>query len=167
LEVASPNLVWENKNMVNHFNTCVLIDGHLYGINCDTKREQEGNLRCIELKTGKLKWQTQPDESDVEHDPLAAGQLALKSYGRGSAALAEGNFIVQAETGLLALVELNPTEFREISRIKYPELGYPSWTAPVLSRQRLYLSGARQVTTPDGRRVYEYNLLCVDLARAG
>src|SRR5262249_19606758 len=56
LSGGEPALVWENKEMINHFNTCVLINGHLYGINCDTKRESEGNLRCIEWKTGEVKW---------------------------------------------------------------------------------------------------------------
>ena len=112
-------------------------------------------------------WQTRPDESDDEHSPLAGpGQLAAKAYGRGSALLAEGKFIVQAETGLLALVELNPEKFQEVSRFELPELGYPSWTAPVLSRRRLYLSGSREVKSPGGRRIHEYHMLCLDVARS-
>src|SRR6185295_11619642 len=88
------------------------------------------------------------------------GKTPPKFYGRGSAVLAEGKFIVQAETGLLALVDLDPKEFREISRFKFPELGYPSWIAPVLSRKRLYLSGSRGVRTAAGAHAYEYHLLC-------
>jgi len=44
------------------------------------------------------------------------GKTRPKYYGRGSATLAEGKFIVQGETGVLALVELNPessSRFRE------------------------------------------------------
>jgi len=58
----------------------------------------------------------------------------------------------EAERNFRRAVELNPKEFREISRVKFPEMGYPSWTAPVLSRQRLYLSGARPVLANGIRR---------------
>jgi hypothetical protein len=69
------------------------------------------------------------------------------------------------ERGTLALVELNPHEFVELSRVKYPEAGYPSWTAPVLSRRRLYLSVARERRGEFGQHVHDYHLLCLDLAK--
>ncbi|MFM8580271.1 MAG: hypothetical protein ACKOFW_02085 [Planctomycetaceae bacterium] len=88
---------------------------------------------------------------------------APKYYGRGSALLADGRLIVMAERGTLALVELNPEKFREISRVKYPELDYPCWTAPVLSRGRLYVTGSKQFRGIGGFREYSYHLICLDL----
>ena len=38
--------LWKNKNMRNHFNSCVLWDGYLYGID-------ENQLRCLDFQTGE------------------------------------------------------------------------------------------------------------------
>jgi hypothetical protein len=112
-----------------------------------------------------LMWATKDVNADEEPDPRAGlGTTEPKYYGRGSAVLAEGKFIVQAERGVLALVELNPRKFLEISRVKYPESGYPSWVAPVLSRRRLYLNVAREKPDQFGRYGHEYHLLCLDLS---
>jgi outer membrane protein assembly factor BamB len=45
----APEKVWENKNMRNHFNTCVLWQGYLYG-------PDDSGLRCLAFDTGDLKW---------------------------------------------------------------------------------------------------------------
>ncbi|MDB4802608.1 hypothetical protein OAH05_01640 [bacterium] len=60
-------------------------------------------------------------------------------YGRGSKIMADGKFIVFAERGTLALVEATTESWQEISRFTAPKMHYPCWTAPVLSRGRLYL----------------------------
>lgn len=157
--------VWiDREAMQNHWTTSIYHHGHVYGF---SGRHQPGStFRCIELQSGKLRWKTEDDNANDEADAKEGlGKTPPKYYGRGSAVLVDGQFIVQAETGLLALVDLDPTEFREVSRVQFPELGYPCWTAPVLSRKRLYLSGARRVEAPGGRYRYEYHLLCLDLAR--
>ena len=46
--------LWENKNMRNHFNSCVLIDGHLYGMDGDHGRK-DSTLTCIEFESGNVK----------------------------------------------------------------------------------------------------------------
>jgi hypothetical protein len=85
-------------------------------------------------------------------------------YGRGSAILADGNLIVMGERGTLALVKLDPKSFREISRVKFAEFDHPCWTAPVLSRKRLFITGSRQIPGPGGISLDEYHLVCLDLA---
>lgn len=159
------DVVWQDVDaMQNHWSTCIHHHGYLYGFS--GRHEPGSTFRCIELATGKLKWATADVNAADEPDPKAGlGATEPKYYGRGSAVLAEGKFIVMGERGTLALVELNPEKFVEISRIKYPEAGYPSWVAPVLSRQRLYLNVAREVRDQSGRYAHEYHLLCLDLAR--
>jgi outer membrane protein assembly factor BamB len=144
-------VVWRDVDaMQNHWSTCIHHDGYLYGFS--GRHEPGSTFRCIEMKTGRLMWQTEDVNAFDEPDPKAGlGKTAPKFYGRGSAILADGRFIVLGERGLLALVELDAKKFREISRVQYPEMTYPSWTAPVLSRQRLYLRD-------------EDALLCLDLA---
>jgi outer membrane protein assembly factor BamB len=161
------DVVWQDVDaMQTHWSTCIHHHGYLYGFS--GRHEPGSTFRCIELATGKLMWATEDVNAHDEPDPKAGlGATVPRYYGRGSAILAEGKFIVMGERGTLALVDLNPHEFVEISRIKYPEAGYPSWVAPVLSRQRLYLNVAREVRTEFGRYAHEYALLCLDLARAG
>jgi outer membrane protein assembly factor BamB len=159
------DVVWRDEEaMQNHWSTCIHHHGYLYGFS--GRHEPGSTFRCIELATGKVQWQTHDVNENDEPDPKAGlGATEPKYYGRGSAILAEGKFIVMGERGTLALVELNPREFVEISRIKYPEAGYPSWTAPVLSRRRLFLSVARERRGDFGQYVHEYHLLCLDLAK--
>lgn len=144
-------VVWRDVDaMQNHWSTCIAHDGFLYGFS--GRHEPGSTFRCIELKTGRLMWQTEDVNANDEPDPKAGlGKTEPKYYGRGSAILADGKFIVLGERGTLALVELNSKRFREISRVHYPEMTYPSWTAPILSRRRLYLRD-------------EDALLCIDLA---
>src|SRR5690606_19264493 len=112
--------------------------------------EQEGMLQCIDLKTGELQWETSGftgELSDLTQDPNTGQIIDQKTnkpvpwpfYGRGSAILADGQFTVLAERGTLALVNVDPQKFTEISRTAYPQISFPSWAAPVLSRKRLYL----------------------------
>ena len=55
--------IWENKNMCNHFNACVLIDGYLYGFSGNTGR---GTLRCLEMATGEMKWEEKRRNGDAK-----------------------------------------------------------------------------------------------------
>ncbi|MGE5190889.1 MAG: PQQ-binding-like beta-propeller repeat protein [Deltaproteobacteria bacterium] len=162
------DVAWQDVDaMQNHWSTCIHHEGYLYGFS--GRHEPGSTFRCIDLKTGKLQWQTHDVNANDEPDPKAGlGATEPKYYGRGSAILAEGKFIVMGERGTLALVEANPREFVETSRVKYPEAGYPSWTAPVLSRRRLYLSVARERRDEFGRYYgHDYHLLCLDLAKPG
>lgn len=148
----SVETVWRDEEiMQNHWSTCIHHQGYLYGF---SGRHEAGSLfRCIELKTGKLMWEIGEEIAQAAYAPKdGSGSVAPKYYGRGSAILADGRLIVLGERGLLALVELNPTKFVELARVQFPQMRYPSWTAPVLSRGRLYLRD-------------ENHLLCIDLAK--
>ena len=72
-------------------------------------------------------------------------------YGRGSCNMADGKLIVLGEGGLLGLFKLNPQQPEEISRFQVPQLHYPCWAAPILSKKRLYLRS-------------EDHLVCLDLS---
>jgi len=66
--------------------------------------------------------------------------------------MAEGKLIVLGEGGKLGLFKVNPRQPEEISRFQVPQLRYPCWAAPILSRKQLYLRS-------------EDHLVCLDLAR--
>ena len=126
-----------------HFNTPVMHDGFLYAFS--GRNEPDATFRCVELKTGRLAWSR--DESFPAH---SAKQPAV--YGRGSAILADGKLIALGEGGKLGLFRPNSAKTDEICSWQVPQLHYPCWAAPVLSRKKLYLRS-------------EDRLVCLDLAK--
>lgn len=118
---ATPTVVWENKNMGNHFNSCVLVDNHIYGIDGNTD-QSEKDLRCLDAKSGTVKWQ-------------------YKGLGLGSLMAADGKLIVLSERGELVIAEASPKSFRPIARAQV--LGGKCWTPPVLANGRIYCRNAQ------------------------
>jgi outer membrane protein assembly factor BamB len=156
------SVVWQSDtNMLAHWSTPIYLEGCYYGFS--GRHENEGELRCLDAETGKVLWKTPGWE---RHNDLASdGQggvidtstgknIPFPYYGRGSKILADGKFIVLAERGTLALVEPSRDGWQEISRCSAPEMSYPSWAAPVLSRGFLYLRD-------------EDSLVCLDLRTQG
>lgn len=109
-----PKNLWDNKNMRNHMNSCVLWNGHLYGVD-------ENQLRCIVFDTGEVKWTD-------------------KASGKGSLMLADGKLIVLSEKGELLVADASPEGFKPISRAQI--LGGKCWSAPVLANGKIYARNA-------------------------
>lgn len=143
---------WRDEEiMANHWSTSIYKDGYVYGF---SGRHKAGSkFRCVELQKPKLAWEVKTPETAEEHAalPQNADEVANEAFGRGSLIEADGKFILLGEGGVLALAEINPRKYVEISRVHFPEMTDPSWAAPVLSRKRLYLRS-------------EHHLLCLDLA---
>ena len=100
--------------MRNHFNSCVLWQGHLYGVD-------EKELRCVVFDTGEVKW-------------------SEKSVGKGSLMMADGKLIVLSEKGELMVAEASPAAFKPISRAQV--LGGKCWSTPVLANGKIYCRNA-------------------------
>jgi outer membrane protein assembly factor BamB len=111
---GQPQKVWENKNMRNHFNSCVLWQQYLYG-------PDEGELRCLSFDTGEVKWK-------------------YPAFGKGSLMMADGKLIGMSEKGELIIAEVDPAAFKPISRAQV--LSGKCWTTPVLSNGRIYCRNA-------------------------
>jgi outer membrane protein assembly factor BamB len=109
-------------------------NGFLYAFS--GRNEPDATWRCVEYKTGKLKWSR--DERWPGHPPPGS-HAQPPVFGRGSAILADGKLIALGEGGLLGLFKLNPEKLEEISRWQVPSLAFPCWAAPVLSQKKLYL----------------------------
>ena len=114
LGAPTPEKVWENKNMRNHFNSCVLWQGHLYG-------PDDSGLRCLAFDTGNLKW------TDRE-------------FRKGSLMVADGKLVALSERGELIIAEPSPAGFKPISRAQI--LTGKCWTTPVLSNGHIYCRNA-------------------------
>jgi hypothetical protein len=119
-----------DKSMQCHWNTPIHVDGYLYG--CSGRHEQNAELRCIELATGKVMW-SEPNLT------------------RTSLLLVDDHFICMAEDGVLSLLKVNPKKYDLVSSVLLQGAGddgrpqlllqRPCWAAPVLSHGLLYVRG--------------------------
>jgi outer membrane protein assembly factor BamB len=100
----------------NQFNSSVLIDAHLYGIDGD--QNSRCSLKCVRLSDGKELW-------------------AEKTVGFGSLMAADERLIILTEKGELVIAKASPAKFDEISRAQV--LSGRCWSAPVLANGQLYL----------------------------
>lgn len=146
----SYEVAWKSPaNMLAHWSTPIVNDGAFYGFS--GRHENEGIFRCLQADTGKVLWEN-PGTSDEGLKAIkqrADGRVVnietsevvpWPLYGRASKIMADGKFIVLAERGgMMSLVNVDKTKYEEVSRCEIPQMHYPSWTAPVLSRGRLYL----------------------------
>jgi len=109
--------VWENINMKNKFNSSVLHEGYVYGLD-------EGILTCIDVSTGARKWK--------------GGR-----YGYGQVLVASGHLIVMSDAGELALVKASPTEYSEVAR--FAALQGQTWNYPAIAGGKLFVRNANEM----------------------
>jgi outer membrane protein assembly factor BamB len=129
LEISStpPKVVFENKNLRTHTSPAVLIGGFLYGADDDCYKT-DATFRCVELKTGVVKW--------------------AEKTGFVSLMAADGKLIALTARGELLVLEATPEAFKPISRAQV--LGGKCWTTPVLANGKIYCrNGAGDVLCLD------------------
>jgi outer membrane protein assembly factor BamB len=115
--------VWFGRQMRNHFNSVIALDGHIYGFDTAT-------LRCIDARTGERRW-------------------AKRGLGKGSLIYADGMLVVLGERGKLVLVEATSDGYRELAA--HPVLEGRCWTPPSLWQGRLYLRNHTELVCLDLR----------------
>ena len=113
--------IWENINMKNKFNSSVLHNGHIYGLD-------EGILSCLDVNTGERKWKD-------------------GKYGYGQVLLAGGHLIVTTADGEIALVKASPSGFTEVAR--FPALKGQTWNYPALANGRLLVRNSSEMAAYD------------------
>ncbi len=88
--------VWSNdKSMSCHYGTPIFQGGYLYGF--DGRQEEGARLRCVEMKSGDVKW-------------------TQEGFGCGSMILADGKLIILTEDGDLVLAKATPEKYEELAR---------------------------------------------------
>lgn len=114
---AKARKVWETKVLAAQFSSCVLIDGHLYGISGNAGT---GELVCLEVMSGEKKWG--------------------RDVGFGGLIASDGKLIICNERGTVYIVEATPDSYKELVKTEAFSPGRARiWTAPVLSNGRLYI----------------------------
>lgn len=108
--------VWKGDEILsNHYSSSVYAGGFLYG--CDGRQEERARLRCVEWKTGKIRW-------------------TRDRFGCASLLLAEGHLMALTEEGDLVLLEATPEAYQESARV--PVLGKECRAQLALANGRLY-----------------------------
>jgi outer membrane protein assembly factor BamB len=113
--------VWENSSMKNKFNSSVMYEGNVYGLD-------EGILTCVDVNTGERRWK--------------GGR-----YGYGQVLLASGHLIVITEEGELVLVKATPEKHAEVAR--FPAIEGKTWNNPALAGGRLLVRNQTQMACFD------------------
>ena len=117
--------VWENREMANSFSGCVLVGGNLYGYD-------QSILKCVSLE-GKTLWQE-------------------RGIGNGAVSAAGDRILAMGSDGDLIVLEANPEQYRELSRVHLFEAGN-YWTKPILVNGIVYCRSSKgRLVARDHRR---------------
>ncbi len=140
--------LWRTKasDKKNYYGTvlsdAILRDGYLYTFATGNRAGFSGDLRCVELKTGEVKW--------VE-----------KTYGCGQMVEVDGCLLCLSFAGDLLLIDPKPDAFKLITAWKggiesdkhwmhhgniYQKDPAPFWTVPVIAHGRLYIHYSDRLT---------------------
>jgi outer membrane protein assembly factor BamB len=115
----STERLWTKGDFHPQFNDFVVHGGNLYGLN-------GGNVVCVDLGTGKLRW---------KKGRYGSGQLVLLAD--------QGVLVVASESGEVALVAARPEGFTELGRIE--AVTGKTWANPVVAHGRLYVRSAEEM----------------------
>jgi outer membrane protein assembly factor BamB len=117
----SAGQVWRSKVFRDKFQSCVLVDGILYG-------GDEVGFKCAEFMTGKQLWN-------------------IREMENASVLWANGYLIVLAEDGKLVIAPATPKEFMPTAQA--PVLSGRCWTIPTLCKGKLYLRDFKRAVCLD------------------
>lgn len=115
--------------MRNEWQTSILLDGFLYGLDNVGGAGPVTNLNCVNANTGARVWQK-------------------LRFGKGNLIAADGKLYVVTIDGELVIVRANPERFEELSRAKLLE---GSRQAPALLDGRLYVRDSKEIVCVDIR----------------
>lgn len=113
--------IWENSMMKNKFNSSVLHNGYIYGLD-------EGILSCLDVNTGERKWKD-------------------GRYGYGQVLLAGDHLIVTSDKGEVALVKATPNQYTEVA--KFAALEGQTWNYPAIADGRLLVRNSNEMAAYD------------------
>ena len=115
-EALQISLVWETPRLKAKFTNIVYRDGYIYGLD-------DGVLVCLDITNGQRNWKR-------------------GRYGHGQVILVDDLLLVQAESGDVILVEVNPDEHKELAR--FPALEGKTWNSPALAGPYLLVRNDRE-----------------------
>ena len=112
-----------DKALRGHWCTPVVDGNYVFG--SSGRHEPEGDVRCVELATGEVKWK----------------QARTR---RSTFTKIDGHLVVLTEDGTLMLVKPDPEKFSKVAEWDEkdnPDLRSPCWAPPVVARGLMYVRG--------------------------
>jgi len=126
-EKFETELLYSNKNMLNHHGGVVLVNGHIYGFS------EGSGWTCQDFKTGENVWSTG-----------RTGEVT--NFSKGAVLAVNDRLILQEEkSGLLAVIAASSDGWKEFGRLEFPERTQMEtkdnmvWTHPVIAHGKLYV----------------------------
>lgn len=117
LDLATGKEIWSgDESLSAHYATPVLKDGYLYGFH--GRQETGQTLRCIEWKSGKMKWE-QP------------------GFKAGTVTLAGSHLFVITEQGELQVAPASPNGYKPVKKVRVADALVRAY--PALAGGRLYV----------------------------
>lgn len=132
-----PRRLWSSTAHESHWSTPVCYQGCLFGQ--FTPDNADAQLRCIDMRTGALKWRT-------------------NNFGRGSVLLVDDHLLVITERGSLVLARPNTNAYTEVARfLAMPDFHTDTnkcWNAPAVADGKVYVrstsyAAAFDLSVPD------------------
>lgn len=119
--------VWSSgEHLCNHYNTSVLVDGHLYGI--DGRQEGGARLECLDAMTGKVRW-------------------SEEGFGCASIIVADGRLWCWSEAGELVVILPSPSRYTALGKSTYG--GRDCRAHPALANGNVFLRTDRELLCVD------------------
>jgi len=115
-----PHRVYEHNRMRNHFCSSIRQGDYVYGFD-------QMDLVCMNVRGGEIVWR----------------EKGLRSFRKGSVALADGRLFVLGESGTLALADATPSGYREKASLRVSE--NKCWTAPIVAEGKIYVRDESQI----------------------
>ncbi len=113
----SAKQVWRNHRVLKtKLDNVVVKDGYVYGLN-------DGILQCVDLQTGKPQWEGE-------------------DYGHGQVLRVGDQLLITQEWGAVALVALDPTAFKALTR--FQAIKGKTWNNPALAGDLLLVRNDRE-----------------------
>ncbi|MCW5557254.1 MAG: PQQ-binding-like beta-propeller repeat protein, partial [Verrucomicrobiae bacterium] len=116
-----PETLWKGRQLGNFMASSIVRDGYLYGINLTDAKPAQAELKCLDFKTGEVKW-TEP------------------GFGWGSFILAGDRLVLLSDKGELSVAKASPEKFELLARFQV--IGGKCWTPPTLANGRLFVRNA-------------------------
>lgn len=117
--------LWEQQGLSSHWHTSVLVNGFLFGPdgnNSEGAGRSPTSLRCLDWKTGDIKW----TEPSLEFNGLIA---------------VGGKLLILTETGQLVLAEASPAAYQQLGAAQAIE--GRAFTAPVFANGKVFVRNTK------------------------
>lgn len=114
----------------NEWQTSILLDGHLYGMDNVGGAGPVTHLTCINAATGDRLWQ-------------------VPRFGKGNLIAADGKLFITTMKGELVVARASPERYDEMGRMTVLE---STRQAPALSQGQLYLRDDKEIVCLDARK---------------